>query len=171
MYLVLSKKFSDTNWKLLCWIVYICLVAISLWFTWGVFEKFAKQETAIQQYEYKIEAHPTIAICNFVQSKEYHKYFNITYTTYQSNGLYVEDEVILKIGKNYLENSTESVDLTIIYTFYHGMCYAINTTRNVNERVTKIKIVTHPNTLSKKDVYFTSEKNFYGVTTRHYASS
>ena len=65
MYLVFTKKFSDTYWKLLGWIVYISLLATSLWFTWGVLEKFAKQERAIKQYEDKIEAHPTIAICSF----------------------------------------------------------------------------------------------------------
>ena len=114
---IFSKKFSDTYWKLLIWIVYISLVATSVWFTWGVFEKFAKQEIAIQQYEEKIEAHPTIAICNFYPSTiEYQKDFSIIYTTYQSDGSSVEDDVVLKIGENVLENSGKHVLLTIIYT-------------------------------------------------------
>ena len=77
MYLVLTNKFSDTNWKLLGWIVYISLVAISVWFTWGALDKFAKQETAIRQYEDKIEAHPTITLCNLNPYWEYQKIFNI----------------------------------------------------------------------------------------------
>ena len=91
-------------------------MATSVWFTWGVFDKFAKQETAIRQYEDKIEAHPTIAIClgfSFLRV-EYQKSFNITYTTYQNDGVSVEDEVVLKMGENDLKNSGEKVKLTII---------------------------------------------------------
>ena len=65
MYFVFSKKFSDLNWKLLGWFVYISLMATAFWFTWGVINKFGKRETVIRQYEDKIEEHPTIAICNF----------------------------------------------------------------------------------------------------------
>ena len=72
-------------------------MAISLWFSWEVKEKFAKQETAIQVYEDKIEAHPTIVIngkyLNSVQCNlspifciEYQKHWNITYTIYQNDG-------------------------------------------------------------------------------------
>ena len=90
MYLVFTKKFSDTYWKLLGWIVYISLMATSVWFTWEVLEKFAKQETAIQQYDDKIETHPTIAICGFTPDDwVYLKDFNITYATYQNDGLYI----------------------------------------------------------------------------------
>ena len=96
MWWAFPKTFFVSYWKLLIWIVYISLVASSVWFTWGVFEKFAKQETAIQQYEDNIEAHPTIAICNFHLSWEYHKDFNITYRTYRSDGL--SDEVVLQMG-------------------------------------------------------------------------
>ena len=77
----IHKKNPENYWKLLGWIVYIILVGSSVWFTWGVFEKFEKQETAIQQYEDKIEVHPTITICNFEPSWEYQKDFNITLET------------------------------------------------------------------------------------------
>ena len=98
MNFVFTKKFSDTYWKLLHWIVYISLMAISFWFTWGVIEKFAKQETAIRQYEGQIEAHPTMVICGFLLSEEYQEYFSIGYITYQSDGLSVENEVVLKMA-------------------------------------------------------------------------
>ena len=132
MCLVSSKKFPDCYWKLLKWIVYISLMATSVWFTWGVCDKFAKQETAIQQYEGNIEAHPTIAICNFHPSWEYQKDFNITYRTYQSDGL--SDEVVLQMGENDLKDSEGIINLTMIYTIYNALCYSINTTRNVDER-------------------------------------
>ena len=68
MYLIFSKKYSDSYCKLLGWIAYIFLMANSFWFTWEVLNKFAKQDTAVRQYEEdNIEAHPTIAICNIPQ--------------------------------------------------------------------------------------------------------
>ena len=97
-----------TYWKLLNWIIYISLVAISVWFTWGVLDKFAKQATAIRQYEDEIDMHPTIIIC---LGTDYQK-FRITYTTYQSDGVTIEDEVILKMGENFLENTGEKVHVT-----------------------------------------------------------
>ena len=167
MYFVFSKKFSDFNWKLLEWIAYISLMTTSIWFTWGVKDKFAKRETAIKQYEDKIEGHPTIAICNFISSVwEYQKDFNITYTTYQSAGSSVEDDAVLKIGENYLEKSGKNVSLIVIYTRYNAICYKINTTRNVGETETEIKIWSSRTLSNIIDVFFTSEKNFYGITRR-----
>ena len=164
MYLVFTKKFSDTYWKLLGWIVYISLMATSVWFTWGVLEKFAKQETAIQQYEDKIEAYPTISICNFWPYFEYQNNFNLTYTTNQSNGSSVE--IVLKMGENDLGNSEGIVNLSIIYTRYDRMCYTINTNRNADYRETKIKILSHDIKDLTLKIFFTSEKNSYGITRR-----
>ena len=92
-------------------------------------------------------------------------HFNTNYTTYKSDGISVEDEVVLKIGENYLENSGEIVNLTKIYTRFNKLCFAINTTRNIDEKETEIKIwsLTH---LLVVDVFFTSEKNSYGITRR-----
>ena len=166
MYLVFTRTFSATYWKLLNWIIYISLVAISVWFTWGVFGKFAKEETAIRQYQEKIDVHPTIAICNFGLSWEYHKKFSINYTTYQSDGFSIEDEVALKIGKNDLENSGKIVNLTIIYTRSNRLCFAINTNQSVDERETEIKIW-FPSTVlfpPRLFVIFTSKDNSYGIT-------
>ena len=152
MYLVFTKKFA-----------YISLMATSVLFTWEVVENFDKQETAIRQYEDNIEAHPTIAICNFGPNWEYQKDFNITYTTYQSDGFSVE--VVLKMGKNDLQNSEGIINLNIIYTRNNAMCYSINTTRNVDEREIEIKLLS-PYGLYDMQVFFTSEKNSYGATRR-----
>ena len=172
MYLIFTKKYSDTYWKLLHWIVYISLMATSVWFTWGVLKKFAQQETAIRQYEDKIEAHPTIVICGFSLSEEYQEFFNISYTTYQSDGFSIEDEVVLTMGENYLEKSGGIVNLTKIYTRYNYLCYAINTNQNVDERESEIKILFLTDDLYtfwiKILVFFTSDKNTYGVTRREW---
>ena len=165
MYLVFTKKFFDNYWKLIGWIAYISLVAISVWFTMGVLDKYARQETAIQQDKDKIESHPTIAICRAVgfDTLEYQiqKHINITYTTYQSNGLSVEDEVVLKMGENDLENSKDNVNLTLIHTLYSGPCLTISTNRKVDETDTEIKIMDLEINLS---AFLTSDKNSYGVT-------
>ena len=172
MNFVFTKKFSDTYWKLLHWIIYISLMAISFWFTWGVIDKFAKQETAIRQYEGQIEAHPTMVICGFSLLEEYQEYFSIGYMTYQSDGLSVENEVVLKMGENYLENSGEIVNLTNIHTRFNYRCFAINTNRNVDKRDTEIKILFLEPTLQtffiQIHIFFTSEKNSFGVTRREW---
>ena len=140
-------------------------MVISVWFTWGVLDKFTKQETSIRTYEEKIESHPTIALCRFVPWEEYQTVFNITYTTYQSDGLTIEDEVVLKIGGNYLNKSGDIVNLVTLYTEHDFLCYAINTTRNVDEMETEIKVISIPFNMEKV-AFFTSDKNSYGVTKR-----
>ena len=118
MYLVFTKKFFDNYWKLVGWIAYISLVTISIWFTKGVLDKYAKQETAIQQDKDDIEAHPTIAICNLDQRILSSIPFSINYT-YQMDGLSIDNEIALIMGENYLENLGENVNLTKIYTRYN----------------------------------------------------
>ena len=154
--------FSDSRWKLLGWIIYISLMAISLWFTWGVLDKFAKQATAIRQYEDEIDMHPTIIIC---LGTDYQK-FRITYTTYQSDGFTIEDEVALKIGGNILQNTGEKVNVTSIFTAFSQLCHAITTNRKVYETETKIKIFSPKRGILKSNsIYFVSERNSYGITT------
>ena len=171
MYFIFSKKFSDSNWKLLGWIFYVSLMATSLWFSWEVKEKFAKQETAIQVYEDKIEAHPTIVIngqflnsflCNLspIFCYEYQKHWNITYTIYKEDGFSVQDKVVLQIGENQLQNSGEKVTLAIIYTAFRDLCYAITTTRKVDEKLTEIKTEFD---MGHTEIFFTSAENSYGI--------
>ena len=155
MYFVFSKKFSESRWKLLGWIVYISLMAISVWFTWGVLDKFAEQETAIRQYEDDIDVQPTIILCLD------QKFRWITYTTYQSDGVTIEDEVVLKMGGNFLQNTGENVLVNSLHTTFSQVCHTITTTQKVTERETKIKIRS-PN--KEHSVYFVSEKNSYGIT-------
>ena len=138
-------------------------MATSIWFAWGVLDKFFKQDTGIQQHEGKIETHPTIVIC--MVSSEYETEFYFQYKVYRLMNEYVN----LTIGENYLKTINETVNLTTIYTRYNGLCYSIKTTRKVDESFTIIKIMpsfsvdNFPGTIP---IFFTSEMNSYGITHR-----
>ena len=158
--LVVSRnKLSEWVWASIGWIFYMTLLATSIWFAWGVLDKFSKQDTGIQSYEEEVETHPTIVICmgSF-------KYDNDFYITYVIAG---KDGTNLKIGYNYLEKMNETVTLTSIHTRYNGQCYAINTTNNDDERHTVIQIFSQGDNLPASiPVIFTSEINSYGITQR-----
>ena len=150
-------------------------MAISVWFTWGVFGKYAKEETAFRQYEEEIEVHPTIALCDIgwksdrsIITYEFQKDFFLTYTIYQHNGVSIEDEVALKIGENDLENSGKIVNLSIIYTYHNRLCFTLNTNRNVDGRETEITVSYNISYINERPprifVLFTSEENSYGIT-------
>ena len=151
------------------WLLYYSLMAIAIWFSWGVLDKFYTQDKGVQQYEEKIEAHPTIVIC--MGSLKYQSDFKIKYglNPYdlgKINWIYAEEEIVLAMGTNHLETFEEDVILTKIHTRYNGICYAINTTRKVDEIETNVEImpsssfVNVPKIIS---VIFTSEKNSYGI--------
>lgn len=165
LYLTCSKKFAATVWKCLDWILYVTLIAISIWFTWEVIDTFANQAKGVWQYEQKLQLQPTISLC-LHPFWEYETTFNITYITYHNDGYSYEDEAILKIGKNNLNMSKEIVNLTKIFTRFNGVCYTINTTRKVDERNTQIEIQSNIYNLPNFTMYFTSEVNAYGVTNR-----
>ena len=165
VYLTCSKKFTANVRKCLDWIIYAALVAISIWFTWEVFDTFANQAKGIWQYEQKLQSQPTVSLCMH-PFWEYETTVNITYITYHNDGYSYEDETILKIGENNLDTSKEIVNLTKLYTRFNGVCYTINTARKVDERNTQIKIHSDSYNLPNFTMYFTSEKNAYGVTNR-----
>ena len=45
------------------WILFISLCLISVFFMWGVLEKFTSKDTSFKQYGETITEHPTITIC------------------------------------------------------------------------------------------------------------
>ena len=61
-------------------------------------------------------------------SSKYGTEFNITYVTYNSDGVTSEEKHSLRIGENNLSVSKEKVHLTKIYTRLKSICYKINTT-------------------------------------------
>ena len=58
----------ETIWKFLEWIIYFSLMATAILLAKDVIEKFFGQNTGIKQNMEKIESHPTITICPFLQS-------------------------------------------------------------------------------------------------------
>ena len=162
-FLASRNKFSQDIWSSIEWILYLSLIATSIWFAWGVKDKFFKQETGIQQQEGKIETHPTIIIC--MGSSKYETQFYIQYKVHRL----MNDYVNLTIGANYIETLKELVNLTVIYTRYNGKCYAIFTTLKDVESYIFIRIMPATSSYNLPEtipVIFTSEMNSYGVTQR-----
>ena len=97
------KKCTIVNFfTLLKWILFFGLSYCSLIFTWDVVEKYNSKETLFIQNEGKTALLPVITIC-FDETEinwKYQQDFNITYTTYESDGFSVEDKLVLKLGKN-----------------------------------------------------------------------
>ena len=56
----------ETIWKFLEWIIYLSLMATAILLAKDVIEKFFGQNTGIKQNMEKIESHPTITICPFL---------------------------------------------------------------------------------------------------------
>ena len=165
-FLASRNKLSQDIWSSIGWILYISLMATSIWFAWGVLDKFFKQDTGIQQYEGKIETHPTIAICMGKWKYKYQTDFKIKYTVKVGQNFVGN---FLAIGENYLKITKEKVNLAIIYTRYNGLCYVVNSTRKVDERWTGIVINYAPTVDRVPDslpIIFTSDMNMYGVTQR-----
>ena len=61
------KKITETIWKCLEWIIYLSLMATAILFAREVIEKFFGQYTGIKQNMEKIELHPTVTICPFLE--------------------------------------------------------------------------------------------------------
>ena len=67
IYLTFRRKLTETIWKCLEWIIYFSLMATAILFAREVIEKFFGQNTGIKQNMEKIELHPTITICPFLE--------------------------------------------------------------------------------------------------------
>ena len=66
MHLTCRRKLIVAIWKCLEWTIYLSLMAIAILFTREVIEKFLGQNTGITQNMEKIESHPTITICTYL---------------------------------------------------------------------------------------------------------
>lgn len=165
MHFAFASKAFEKYWRLLGWMLFFSFMSISIWFTWGVLDKFTTKSTGIWQYEENIESHPTVTIC-LDPFWDYGITFNITYRTYKSDGFSTDDSVVLQLGDNDLGTSKEKVNLTTIHGRFYEICYAMDTTRKVDEGKTQIEAWSTTNLLSPIKVFFTSDKNKYGVTNR-----
>ena len=91
--------------------------------------------------------------------------FNITYQTFESDGITSAEKISLEIGENLISVSKIKVSLTKIYSRWNSICYKIYTTRKADFRETEIKLKTSSSKyLGKTKLFFTSEDNSYGVT-------
>ena len=62
------KRFTHTIWKCFEWIIYLSLMVAAILFAREVIEKFFHENTGIKKNMEKIEQHPSITICPFLQS-------------------------------------------------------------------------------------------------------
>ena len=151
--------------KILEWILYIGLFLTSIYFAHEVLEKFNSQARGIRQYEEEIKEHPTIILCP--SHKKCWKDFNIKYKKLNSAEIYdVKESVLLKLGENHLELSEEKVYLNKVYTKWHSICYNLTAMRSVDGKLTLIEFSSDLGYTHIPDIilYFTSERNSYGVT-------
>ena len=68
----------ETIWKFLEWIIYLSLMATAILLAKDVIEKFFDQNTGIKQNMEKIESHPTISICPFLDQCDGPMKLNLT---------------------------------------------------------------------------------------------
>ena len=66
MHLTAIEKLSESIWKCLKWISYFSLTATAILFAKEFIEKFLGQNTGIMQNMGKIESHPSVTICPFI---------------------------------------------------------------------------------------------------------
>ena len=73
------KKIMEINLNWLEWTIYFALMLTAIVFAWEVIKQFLEQSTGIKQNTEKIEFHPTITICPFLDSKQgmYVRYIHI----------------------------------------------------------------------------------------------
>ena len=97
-------------------------------------------------------------------SVDYGTELNLTYLTFENDGITQKEKISLKLGENLLSLAGEKVGLTKIYTRWNNICFKINTTRKADYSKTEIKLKTSGfKALEKSEFFFTSEDNSYGV--------
>ena len=76
----------------------------------------------------------------------------------------VKESVLLNIGENNLKDSAEKVYLKEVDTRFHAKCYNLTAIRNIDGKLTVLEFSSHVSQIPKMNVYFTSERNSYGIT-------
>ena len=90
-----STTWLDYFLKYLEWILFIILCLLSIFFMYGVLQKFQSKDTSFKQYKENINELPTVTICMArLTFYEYGIDFNISYTSVS--------DTILKLGENNL---------------------------------------------------------------------
>ena len=76
----------------------------------------------------------------------------------------VKESVLLNIGENNLKDSAEKVYLKEVDTRFHAKCYNLTAIRNIDGKLTVLEFSSRVSQIPKMNVYFTSERNSYGIT-------
>ena len=135
---------------------------------WGHYQS---KDSSFKVYQEPIKNFPTLTVCTGPGSNySYDLDFTIHY---QISTSYSEPDVKLKLGENEIkkeDNSTETVYLDNVSTFFSGTCYKIYIKLNyiIEIEISKIHIefkdiITYDNLPDVLEFYLTSEKNFHGI--------
>ena len=165
--ITLSKFF-----KVIEWFIFICLLAVSAYFMYGVFEQYFSGKSSFTQSERRITELPSITMCfssNGVfdgdVKYQYESDFKIEYLVEWPD----KSVGFLKEGKNF-NKYNETIFLKKITTTYTGTCYKVASTKpSINKGQYRSLIlhfadsVTNNDSLPYVKIYVTSEKNSYGV--------
>ena len=137
----------------------------------SVWSHYQSKDSSFKVYQEPIRNFPTLTLCTGPDSNySYDLDFTIHY---QISTSYSEPDVKLKLGENEIkkeDNSTETVYLDNVSTFFSGTCYKIYIKLNyiIEIEISKIHIefkdiITYDNLPDVLEFYLTSEKNFHGI--------
>ena len=174
---------QDTTLRSLEWFLFFGLCGLSAYFMLEVLDKFFSEDTSFKVYEEPIDKIPTLTLCvseltlgaRDTTVYEYGIDFNITYLhTFLDQGKWLGDSVNLIEGTNYLASTNNVSYNRIVYftklsTAWSGICYKINeVTSLIQDGEWRYINMYFNKTLSRENLpswrlYFTSEKNAYGI--------
>ena len=160
----MNKIYRLNFFKILEWISYLGLFGTGIFFTWEAIEKFYRQDTGIKHYKEKFEfkLHPTITFC-FKEFFWKFEDFNISYATIIDHMYNFGEQVNLNIGENDLVFAEGKINLRQIYT-EHGLCYSLTTTNLIFEKDVIFIIDSEIYKIPNLKLYFTCEKDLYGIS-------
>ena len=154
------------------WILFITLCIIALLFMKEVLIQFNSGDTSFKQYESTISESPAITLCLNKFWSDYsweHTYgldFNISY--------HIDDDFVLLSLEDDTFNSDkeEIIQVQLLNTIWFGKCYKISTKSNSHTAVyrgySQDILVEYDESIPLSNlpmltIYFTSEKNAYGI--------
>ena len=150
--------------KLIEWVLYFCLCIISAFFMWEVLDKFFSGKSSFTQSEEPIKESPTVTICLTKPELEFGKDFEIEYGQHGQDGKFL---LFLKEHESSYVLKSEVI-LEKIATVYFGNCYKVTSkSDSFVKHYTSFTLYFNQSILNDDlpnlKVYFTSEKNSYGV--------
>ena len=155
---------KDKGFKILEWVLFICLGIVSGWFASGVLDQFFSQKTSFAQYEEQVTDYPVIIIRYSFPSEINEEDLKIFYGT---KGMLAKTIYKpLKIGENQLYNvrynTTEKVILEIFETFSGKSAFRlIHATPILERNMANVDIILRYNARNKTSSRFSEIVRFY----------